>query len=114
MVDVQQDGVESVPGHGRGEAAIRELVLHCHGFCPALDGHQGEDRTLFRDLAAAHPIAHLIGGLRAAIDRAAPPEERNRHLDGVAAIMENHFRYEVTRALQRGLAPSASYRANVV
>ena len=98
-----------------GEAAIRDLLLYCHGFCTALDRHhQGEDRTLFPALAAAHPqlrpvlrsleqdhamIAHLLGGLRAAVDRAAPPEDLDRHLDGIAAIMENHFRYEERQLL---------------
>ncbi|MFJ2738473.1 hemerythrin domain-containing protein [Streptomyces sp. NPDC087440] len=98
-----------------GEAATRELLLYCHGFCTALDGHhQGEDRTLFPAIAAAHPelrpvlrsleqdhsmIAHLIGGLRAAVDRAAPPEELDKHLEGIGAIMENHFRYEERQLL---------------
>ena len=93
-----------------GQAATRDLLLYCHGFCTALDGHhRAEDRTLFPAVAAAHPelrpvlrlleqdhamIAHLLGGLRAAAERAASPEELNRHLDGVAAIMESHFRYE--------------------
>ncbi|WP_043488306.1 MULTISPECIES: hemerythrin domain-containing protein [Streptomyces] len=98
-----------------GEAATRELLLYCHGFCAALDGHhQGEDRTLFPAIAAAHPelrpvlraleqdhsmIAHLLGNLRAAVDRAAPPEELDHHLEGIAAIMENHFRYEERQLL---------------
>jgi hemerythrin-like domain-containing protein len=98
-----------------GQAATRDLLLYCHGFCTALDGHhQGEDRTLFPAIAAAHPqlrpvlrsleqdhsmIAHLIGGLRAAVDRAAPPEELDQHLEGIAAIMENHFRYEERQLL---------------
>ncbi|WP_327299374.1 MULTISPECIES: hemerythrin domain-containing protein [unclassified Streptomyces] len=98
-----------------GEAATRELLLYCHGFCSALDGHhQGEDRTLFPAIAAAHPelrpvlrsleqdhsmIAHLLSGLRAAVDRAAPPEELDHHLEGIAALMENHFRYEERQLL---------------
>ncbi|MGX9229282.1 hemerythrin domain-containing protein [Streptomyces albus] len=98
-----------------GEAATRELLLYCHGFCTALDRHhQGEDRTLFPAIAAAHPqlrpvlrsleqdhsmIAHLLGGLREAVDRAAPPDELDRHLEGVAALMENHFRYEERQLL---------------
>ena len=98
-----------------GEAATRDLLLYCHGFCAALDGHhQGEDRTLFPAIAAAHPelrgvlrsleqdhsmIAHLLGGLRAAVDRAAPPEDLDHHLEGIAAIMENHFRYEERQLL---------------
>lgn len=90
--------------------AIDDLLLYCRGFCAALDGHhRGEDRTLFPAIAAAHPdlrpvlrsleqdhsmIAYLLGGLRAAVDRSAGPEELRQHLDGVGAIMENHFRYE--------------------
>jgi hemerythrin-like domain-containing protein len=98
-----------------GEAATRELLLYCHGFCTALNGHhEGEDRTLFPAVAAAHPqlrpvlraleqdhsmIAHLLGGLQDAVDRAAPPEELDQHLEGVAALMENHFRYEERQLL---------------
>ncbi|MET4226377.1 hemerythrin domain-containing protein [Oerskovia enterophila] len=92
------------------EPAARDLLLFCHGFCTALTGHhEGEDRELFPAIAAAHPelvgtlrnlrqdhsmIAHLLSGLTAAVDRAAPPDELERHLEGVAAIMESHFRYE--------------------
>ena len=92
------------------QAATHELLLFCHGFCGALDGHhQGEDRTLFPAVGAAYPelhpvlqsleqdhsmIARLLSELRGAADRAAPPHELSRHLEGVAAIMENHFRYE--------------------
>ncbi|MFF8830820.1 hemerythrin domain-containing protein [Streptomyces sp. NPDC015131] len=98
-----------------GEAATRELLLYCHGFCAALDAHhQGEDRSLFPAIEAAHPelrpvlraleqdhsmIAHLLGGLRAAVERAAPPEELDQHLEGIAAIMESHFRYEERQLL---------------
>ncbi|MFD6244111.1 hemerythrin domain-containing protein [Streptomyces roseolus] len=98
-----------------GEAATRELLLYCHGFCTALDGHhRGEDRTLFPAIAAARPelrpvlrsleqdhsmIAHLLGGLQAAVERADPPEELDRHLEGIAALMENHFRYEERQLL---------------
>ena len=106
---------ESLAEGTPGERATRELLLYCHGFCTALDGHhRGEDRILFPAIAAAHPelrpvlrslqqdhsmIAHLLGVLRAAVDRAAPPEELDHHLDGVAAIMENHFRYEERQLL---------------
>ena len=92
------------------EPATRDLLLFCHGFCTALTGHhEGEDRELFPAIAAAHPelvgtlrnlrqdhsmIAHLLGGLTAAVDQAATPVELERHLEGVAAIMESHFRYE--------------------
>lgn len=99
-----------------GAAASSDLLLYCRGFCAALDGHhQGEDRRLFPAIEAAHPqlapvlralqqdhsmIAHLLHGLRAAAtDGAATPEQLGRHLDGVAALMENHFRYEEAQLL---------------
>lgn len=98
-----------------GDAATRELLLYCHGFCTALDGHhRSEDRTLFPAIAAAHPelrpvlatleqdhamLAHLLGGLAAAVESEAPRDELDRHLDGVAALMENHFRYEERQLL---------------
>ncbi|TFV53388.1 hemerythrin domain-containing protein [Blastococcus sp. TF02A-35] len=97
------------------EPAARELLLFCHGFCTALTGHhEGEDRDLFPAVGARHPelretlrylqqdhsmIGHLLGGLQAAVDRAAPPAELDRHLAGIEAIMESHFRYEERRLL---------------
>jgi len=105
----------ALAGGTPGETATRDLLLYCHGFCTALDGHhQGEDCTLFPAVAAAYPdlrpvlraleqdhtmIAHLLGGLRTAVDRAAPPEELEGHLEGIAAIMESHFRYEERQLL---------------
>ncbi len=44
-------------------------------------------------------IAHLVAGLQAAVTRGAPPPELDRHLEGVAAIMESHFRYEERQLL---------------
>jgi len=98
-----------------GEQASRDLLLYCHGFCAALDGHhQGEDRALFPAIESAYPhlgsilralerdhsmIAHLLQELRSAVERRAAPDEIERHLDGVAAIMENHFRYEEKQLL---------------
>jgi hypothetical protein len=100
---------------GAAEPATQDMLLFCHGFCTALAGHhEGEDRELFPAIAAAHPelretlrslqqdhsmIAHLLTGLRAAADGAASPGELDRHLDGIAAIMESHFRYEERRLL---------------
>jgi hemerythrin-like domain-containing protein len=98
-----------------GEQASRDLLLYCHGFCAALDGHhRGEDRALFPAIEAEHPqlapvlrslerdhtmIAHLLSGLEAAVGRAAGPEELDQHLEGIAAIMENHFRFEERKLL---------------
>ncbi|WP_211277858.1 hemerythrin domain-containing protein, partial [Couchioplanes caeruleus] len=44
-------------------------------------------------------IAHLLAGLQAAVARGAAPAELHRHLEGVAAIMESHFRYEERQLL---------------
>lgn len=101
------------------ETATRDLLLFCHGFCVALTGHHhGEDRTLFPAITAAHPdlrdtlrkleqdhsmIGHLLGGLQQAVDRVASPDVLADHLEGIAAIMENHFRFE-ERALISVLA----------
>lgn len=97
------------------EPAARDLLLFCHGFCTALTAHhEGEDQHLFPALAEQYPelrdtlhylrqdhsmIAHLLAGLQAAVARAATPAELHRHLEGVAAIMESHFRYEERRLL---------------
>lgn len=98
-----------------GQGATRDLLLYCHGFCTALGGHhRGEDRTLFPAIEAAHPqlapvlraleqdhsvIDHLLHGLSAAAERSASPDELDRHLEGIAALMENHFRYEERQLL---------------
>lgn len=44
-------------------------------------------------------IAHLLAGLQAAVAGAASVEQLDQHLEGVAAIMESHFRYEERRLL---------------
>lgn len=41
-------------------------------------------------------IAHLLSGMQAA---AAYPADLDQHLNGIAAIMENHFRYEEDKLL---------------
>ncbi|MGJ6980663.1 hemerythrin domain-containing protein [Aestuariimicrobium soli] len=101
-----------------GEAATspaRDLLLYCHGFCTALDAHhRGEDRSLFPAIEAAHPhlapvlrslerdhsmIDYLLNELAVAVDRAAPADELDRHLEGIGALMENHFRYEERQLL---------------
>lgn len=102
-------------GEPQGGSATRDLLLFCHGFCAALTRHhEGEDRELFPAIAAEHPelaptlrtleqdhsmIGHLLGGLQTAVDSAASPEELARHLDGIAAIMESHFRFEERQLL---------------
>lgn len=101
---------------GSSEDATRDLLLYCHGFCAALDGHhRGEDRALFPAIEAAHPhlapvlrsleqdhsmIAHLLGELSAAVERSASTADLSMHLDGVAAVMETHFLYEERQLLR--------------
>lgn len=81
----------------------------------ALDQHhRGEDRALFPAIEAAHPelsgvlrnlkqdhsmIDYLLVELGAAADRSATREEMVWHLEGVSAIMENHFAYEERQLL---------------
>lgn len=88
----------------------RDLLLFCHGFCAALDGHhRGEDALLFPAVEAAHPelsgqlrkleqdhamIGTLLAGLQSAVSREAPPAVLGQHLEGLAAIMESHFGFE--------------------
>jgi len=101
---------DAVASGAPAEVASRDLLLFCHGFCVALTGHhEGEDRMLFPALSAAHPdlretirklmqdhsmIGHLIGGLQSAVSSGAANTVVASHLEGVAAIMESHFRYE--------------------
>lgn len=90
--------------------AASDLVLYCIGFCAALDGHHGaEDRALFPALRAERPelggiidkltqdhsmLAHLLSALRTAAERGDDAASIGQHLDGIAAIMESHFRFE--------------------
>jgi hemerythrin-like domain-containing protein len=90
-------------------------LLYCWGFCSALSGHhRSEDGALFPLVVEAHPdlapvvaqltqdhhlIEHLIGALQQAIEQGAPTTEKLRHLDGIEAVMESHFRYEERRLL---------------
>ena len=102
--------------HGSGpRTPARDLLLHCRGFCTALDQHhRGEDRALFPAIEAAHPelapvlrtlaadhamIDVLLTALVAAVDGEVAPDELERHLDGVGAIMENHFAFEERQLL---------------
>ncbi len=100
----------AVQGGGDPQTVSSELLLYCRGFCAALDKHhRGEDRSLFPVIEATHPelapvlrnleqdhsmIDFLLTALRSAVDEGAAPSELDRHLDGIGAIMENHFAYE--------------------
>ena len=92
-----------------------DLLLYCHGFCAALTGHHvSEDSALFPELSARHPelrpviaklaqdhamMAALLTQFGRALNAAAAPDELARHLDGLSAIMESHFRYEERQLL---------------
>ncbi|WP_226370324.1 hemerythrin domain-containing protein [Pseudonocardia oceani] len=90
-------------------------LLYCWGFCTALTGHhRSEDGALFPllvdrrpDLAPVvaqlvqdhHMIEHLIGELQRAVEQEASTEVKLRHLDGIEAVVQTHFRYEERRLL---------------
>ncbi|MFD6176191.1 MULTISPECIES: hemerythrin domain-containing protein [unclassified Isoptericola] len=91
----------------------RRLGLYCHGFCQALEGHhRGEDTSVFTTLLELRPdladvvdelqrdhamLDHLLGDLARAVDAEADAVTLERHLDGIDAVMETHFRYEEKR-----------------
>jgi hypothetical protein len=98
------------------EAARRDLLLYCTGFCTALDGHHdGESAALFPALLDRFPelaptiaklqqdhdmIAGLLLGLDRAIRAQAPSASLVMHLDGLGAAMESHFGFEERRLLE--------------
>lgn len=98
-----RDGDKAAP-------AESDLLLFCHGFCTVLTRHHSsEDQTLFPAIATTRPelaetlrkleqdhamIAKLMVALRGVLDGAVPAAQIERHLDGIAAIMKSHFRYE--------------------
>ena len=100
---------------GEMASARADLLLYCHGFCVALGAHHvGEDTNLFPELVAQHPELErtitalqqdhaMIGTLLAQFERAIASSESSEalalHLEGFAAIMESHFRYEERQLL---------------
>nr|WP_209311284.1 hemerythrin domain-containing protein [Streptomyces spiramenti] len=107
---------ESLDDHRPGTTSgVRDLLLYCRGFCGALSGHhRAEDTTLFPELSARHPelretltklaqdhsmIEYLLTGFERAARDSASAAELSRHLAGVSAVMETHFRYEERRLL---------------
>lgn len=91
-------------------AVTDDPVSRCRAFCAVLaDHHEAEDAHLFPWLLRARPdLAHvverleqdhamigtLLAGLATALERGAPAPVLLRHLDGLDAIMESHFRFE--------------------
>lgn len=67
---------------------------------PAIEAAHPDLAPVLRALEQDHSMmAHLIGGLQAAVDAQASPEALARHLEGLAALMESHFRYEERQLL---------------
>ncbi|MFI6217174.1 hemerythrin domain-containing protein [Nocardia brasiliensis] len=107
-----------------GPATPRSLRTHCAAFCVALTRHHtGEDIAAFPLLAAQFPelapvlselqadhglVADIVRRLDGLLNAAANRDTVHRELDGLAAILESHFRWEERRlvraldALDRG------------
>jgi hypothetical protein len=108
--DALEAAREAITDGAGAESVSRDLRLFCLGFCTALNGHHtSEDAALFPLLLERRPdlapvvaklkqdhsmIEYLIAGLQRAVDSGHGAEEQLRHLDGIEAVMETHFRYE--------------------
>ena len=104
---IARTSIEDADGETRLDL---DLQTFCLGFCAALDGHhRGEDASLFPALLAEHPdladvvtslkrdhdmLSHLLGELQNALVAGSDQADLERHLDGIEAVMETHFRYE--------------------
>jgi len=107
---------EAVVANGEADSVSRDLRLFCLGFCTALNGHHtSEDAALFPLLLERRPdlapvvsqlkqdhsmIEHLIAGLEKAVESGESAQEKLRHLDGIDAVMETHFRYEEKKIIE--------------
>ncbi|MFJ9697326.1 hemerythrin domain-containing protein [Kitasatospora sp. NPDC101183] len=106
-VDDLINGIKAADG--AAPRVDEELRAHCLAFCGALTTHhRGEDDGLFAELLRERPdlagtIANLVqdhtlieGILTRVVELAERTDldEVGRELDGLAAIMESHFRYE--------------------
>ena len=108
--DSLQFAREAVEDGAATESLASNLDLFCWGFCGALTGHhRSEDATLFplvlrdvpelagtvRKLVQDHNmITQLIGDLEQALTAKSEQAVLLRHLDGIDAVMETHFRFE--------------------
>lgn len=87
-----------------------DLRTHCVAFCSAVGRHHtSEDRTAFPALAAQYPELrdtldglardhHVVAGILRSIDAVLTDSDdlsrARREIDGLAAILESHFRWE--------------------
>ena len=110
LIDIHDRLRESLDALRRGEGA--DLGVHCLAFCAAVtEHHTGEDTAVFPALARRHPeLRAVLDGLerdhqliadllRRVVALAAEPDRAaiQRELDGLAAILESHFRWEERR-----------------
>ncbi|WP_136517817.1 hemerythrin domain-containing protein [Cellulomonas telluris] len=115
-LQIARDAIDDAGDDPASPRLAADLRLFCTGFCAALDGHhRGEDAVMFPELLAAdrsladvvaqlvrdHSVlAQLLGSLQRAVDGGTTGAELHRHLDGIEAVMETHFRYEEKRLLE--------------
>ena len=114
--DALQFAREAVEDGAATESLAKNLDLFCWGFCGALTGHhRSEDATLFPLVLRQVPglagtvskliqdhnmIGQLIGDLERALTAESERDVLLRHLDGIEAVMETHFRYEERQLLE--------------
>ena len=108
---------ETVEGGGTATSLAADLRLYCGGFCTALNGHHlGEDAALFPAVLLERPdlapvvtilmqdhsmISHLIGELERTLGARDPDRASlRRHLDGIEAVMQTHFRFEEKKLVE--------------
>lgn len=115
-LQIARDAIDDAGEQPASPRLAADLRLFCTGFCAALDGHhQREDAVMFPELLALDPsladllsqltrdhsvLAQLLGSLQQAVDAGHDAVALHRHLDGIEAIMETHFRYEEKRLLE--------------
>lgn len=102
IIGVQPTGVTSASGPKPvfGTRAARPPPQRDRALFPRLVDQRPDLAPVLVQLVQDHSmIEHLIGGLQRAVERKAPADEKLRHLDGIEAVMETHFRYEERRLL---------------
>jgi hemerythrin-like domain-containing protein len=109
LLDDLRDGVVPEP----------DFAAHCVTFCAAVtEHHTGEDETVFPLLAERHPeLRDFLAELRRDHEIIAGLLSRLRSgdeddLDGLAAVLETHFRGEEKRLTEvlNAVEPSAGLR----
>ena len=107
VLDDARDGFDPTVG---AASLGDDLVLRCRAVCTTLGSHhRDEDAALFPWVRREHPelgevvdrleqdhrmIGTLLADLERVVREGAGREVVLRHLEGVDAIMESHFRYE--------------------